>query len=152
MQKADEAVLSDGQTPRHAAAGTGVTREALEVIGRGADLPRSVLVVEDNIILLMDTEEVLRDLGVAEVHTATSAAEALALIASQQLHFALLDVGLGHDTSFDIATRLHDLGIRFAFVTGYADRRILPQQFSHIPCLVKPHSVAALEAILTAEP
>lgn len=152
MHEADETVLSGGHASQHAAAGPPAGREALQVIGSGSDLPRCVLVVEDNVILLMDTEEVLRELGVADVLTATSAAEALALVANQPPQFALLDVGLGHETSFDVAMRLQSLGIRFAFVTGYADSRLLPEQFAHVPCLVKPHSVAALQAILTAEP
>jgi CheY-like chemotaxis protein len=150
MSKATYAVPGDALAPLSAAVGNPLTQKAFDVTGEVYDLPYSVLVVEDNVIILMDTEEVLRELGVSEVFTATGCEEALALIAKQTPRFALLDVSLGSETSSAVATRLHELAIPFAFMTGYGDRRMLPPQFADKPCLIKPHSVEALKAILTS--
>lgn len=148
MPKASDAVLMDGvEAP--ACATAGVSWEALQLAVDGSKLPRSVLLLEDDAIILMDTEEVLRELGVAEVYTATHADEALALIERHAPEFALLDIAPGRVTSFEVAKRLHDAGIRFAFLTGYADRASLPSQFARYPCLIKPHSVDALVAVLS---
>jgi CheY-like chemotaxis protein len=150
MPKANYAVPGDGCAAFSAATGGPLTGKAFDVTGDGSDLPQSVLVLEDNVIILMDTEEVLRELGVAEIFTATGCEEALALIAKQTPRFALLDVSLGSETSSAVATRLHELAIPFAFMTGYGDRQMLPPPFADKPCLIKPHSVEALKAILTS--
>jgi len=109
-----------------------------------------VLIVEDNIIILLDTEDVLKELGVPLVMTATNPTEALALIERTPPAFALLDVDLGFDTSFGIATRLTELGIPFAFVTGYGDNHPIPAELAGRPRVLKPHSPETLLAALTA--
>lgn len=113
-------------------------------------LPSSVLIVEDNIIILLDTEDVLKELGVPLVMTATNPTEAFALIERTPPAFALLDVDLGFDTSFGIATRLTELGIPFAFVTGYGDNHPVPAELAARPRVLKPHSPETLLAVLTA--
>lgn len=117
--------------------------------GKGS-LPASVLVLEDNIIILLDTEDVLKDLGIALVMTATTAGEALALIERTPPERALLDVDLGIETSFAVAARLASLGIPFAFVTGYGDGHPIPVEFAHVPRVLKPYSPDALLDVLQA--
>lgn len=111
-------------------------------------MPQSVLVVEDNVIILMDAEDVIKELGVAEVWTATSADEALAVLERSSPQCALLDVDLGTGTSFAVASSLKAKGIAFAFVTGYGDNLSAPAEFAGVPRLLKPHSEQALRDVL----
>lgn len=113
-----------------------------------ARMPHSLLLLEDNVIILMDTEEVVRDLGVSEVWTATNTAEAFALLSRTKPACALLDVELGYENCFQVAARLRELGIPFAFVTGYGDNLTVPSEFVGTPRLLKPHSEAALTEVL----
>jgi CheY-like chemotaxis protein len=135
----------------HIAAGGWSSIEGLPLSGSASDtasLPASVLLLEDNIIILLDTEDVLKELGVAVVMTATSAGEALALIDRTPPERALLDVDLGFETCFEVATRLAVLGIPFAFVTGYGDSHPIPAEFANVPRVLKPHTTDALLKVL----
>ena len=114
-----------------------------------ASVPASVLVLEDNIIILLDTEDVLKDLGVAVVMTARTVGEALAVIDRTPPERAFLDVDLGAETCFEVAARLAALGIPFAFVTGYGDSHPVPVEFAKVPRVLKPHSPDALLRELT---
>lgn len=111
-------------------------------------VPDHVLLLEDNAIILLDTEEILTDLGVRLVLTATSPKEALEIVERTPPQFALLDVDLGYDTCFAVAERLTGLRIPFAFATGYADNHQIPKRFAQVPCLRKPYSADSLKAIL----
>ena len=62
-------------------------------------VPQDVLLVEDNLIIALDTEEVMQRLGVATVRVASGVADALKTIDERKPDFALLDVNLGVETS-----------------------------------------------------
>jgi CheY-like chemotaxis protein len=111
-------------------------------------LPEDVLIVEDDPIIALDFEDTILGFGVKTVRTAASVVKALELIAGRAPDFALLDVGLVHETSFAIAERLEALKIPFAFVTGYGARGTFPAVFAHKPTLPKPYSTDALRALL----
>jgi CheY-like chemotaxis protein len=111
-------------------------------------LPHSVLLLEDNVIILMDTEEIVQELGVKEVWTATSTAEALAVLATAEPASALLDVDLGYENCFVVAEKLRERDIPFAFVSGYGDSLKLPPAFAAVPRLLKPHSDAGIRDVL----
>lgn len=82
---------------------------------------QSVLVVEDSMIIAMDTEEMLAQLGFKKVVVASSAAMALSEIARAQPLFAILDFNLGDETSEPVARELAVRGVPFWFVTGYGE-------------------------------
>jgi light-regulated signal transduction histidine kinase (bacteriophytochrome)/CheY-like chemotaxis protein len=114
-------------------------------------VPRDVLLVEDNLIIALDTEDILRRLGVRDVRTASSVGEALRHIAERGPDFALLDVNLGSETSFEIATRLQELQVPFAFATGYGEQAAFPDAFAAERKLRKPYTIEVLrDAILGA--
>ena len=83
--------------------------------------PARVLVVEDNMIIAMDMEAMLLNLGAREVETASCVADALSSVAAKRPDFAVLDVNLGPETSFPVADRLRELSIPFVFGTGYGE-------------------------------
>jgi CheY-like chemotaxis protein len=111
-------------------------------------LPSHVLILEDNAIILLDTEEMLKEMGVATVLTATTPKEALLIIEKSPPQFGLLDVDLGFDTCFAVAERLTGLRIPFAFATGYADNHQIPARFAGIACVRKPYTAEAVLAVL----
>ena len=97
-----------------------------------------ILVVEDEMLVLMNIEMALEDLGCSEIRAAASVAEALVLLEIHSFDAALLDVNLGGEKSFPIADALIERGIPFAFSTGYGspgDRRDLGDR----PLLRKPY-------------
>ncbi|MGB3867033.1 MAG: response regulator [Xanthobacteraceae bacterium] len=113
-------------------------------------MPNDVLVVEDDAIIALDFETTITDMGVQQVRTATHVAQALAMIAERVPDFALLDVGLGTDTSFVVADQLDALKIPFAFVTGYRDDVALAGRSVARPVLNKPFLKEELAAVLAA--
>ena len=104
---------------------------------------RNVLLVEDNMIIAMDGEDALRDLG-AEVVTVASVGRAREAIDLHAIDFAVLDFNLGNETSLPIADMLAENGVSFLFATGYGDGLDLPERFSGITLLKKPYSGATL--------
>ena len=76
-----------------------------------------------------------------------SVEHALMMIEERVPDFALLDVGLVREKSFEVAERLEVLKIPFAFVTGYGGDRV-DAAFADRPRLPKPCSSDALLAVL----
>jgi len=119
-----------------------------DVNERTGSVPPSVLLVEDNVIVALDTEETLKRLGVGVVITASSVAQALAAIEKHSPSFALLDVNLGSETGFAIAERLAELKIPFVFATGYGEQFTCPAIFADTPKIGKPYNADTLRAML----
>jgi CheY-like chemotaxis protein len=111
-----------------------------------AELPLSmtrVLVLEDNLIIA-----ILKSLGVEHVEIATNSAEASALIDAKSFDFALLDVNLGAETSFDFAGILVARGVPFGFVSGYGEDTSFPAPLRDIPRISKPFNEMSLGSLL----
>ena len=108
---------------------------------------RRILVVEDEMLVLMEIETVLEELGCLTICAASSVAGALALLELQRFDAAIIDVNLGGEESYPVADALARRGIPFAFSTGYGDhgRRI---DLQARPMLRKPYVRAALVAVL----
>jgi CheY-like chemotaxis protein len=127
--------------------GNGATTDELPIVP--VRRPADVLLVEDNFIIALDTEHILRTLGIANVRTARSVGQALDQIAAAPPEFALLDVNLGDEKCFEIASRLQALGVPFAFATGYGDdHSLLPAEFAHALIAAKPYSAEDLDRVV----
>ena len=111
-------------------------------------LPDNVLIVEDDPIISLDFEDTVLGFGVKAVRVAGNVTRALKMIEERAPDFALLDVGLVREKSFAVAERLEELGIPFAFVTGYGAEVRLPAEFIRKPRLPKPCPADALRAVL----
>ena len=109
---------------------------------------KSVLVLEDNPLIAMDEEAMLKKFENPNVFIAFSVADAENILVGNAVDFALLDVELEGETSEAIATRLHSSKVPFAFVSGYDDAGGLLGCFSGVPSLVKPLSENALRDTL----
>lgn len=99
-----------------------------------------ILVLEDNSLIAMDQEAMLRKLSGAEILVAASVADAQTLLDSKPMAFALLDVDLAGETSEPIAKRLHADEVPFVFISGYEGGGGLGGRFAEAPSLVKPLS------------
>ncbi len=98
-----------------------------------------VLIVEDNMIIALDAESYLVDLGAEAVVTTSSNGQAIRAMEETVFDFALLDVNLGMETSTPVASRLARDGIPFVFATGYGEIRDLTELFPGVPVVQKPY-------------
>lgn len=107
-----------------------------------------VLLVEDQSLIAMDTEELLRALGAEVVSVAATVDAALLSIENKRPECAVLDLNLGKTTSEDVAVELERLSIPYVFATGYRDGTHIPEAFSAIPVVRKPVARGALSEAL----
>lgn len=84
---------------------------------------RTVLVLEDNFIIAMDAEEILKSMGISDVQIAANADQAMKLIAAQSFDFIILDVNLEDETSFAVADAILARGLCSALPAATATRR-----------------------------
>jgi CheY-like chemotaxis protein len=106
-----------------------------------------VLVVEDETIISMLLEDMLQELGCSGIWHASNVGSAFAILDGHEPDLALLDVNLGGELAYPIATRLGDAGIPFVFTTGYG-RAGIPEIWSPTPVIQKPFALSALAKAL----
>ena len=115
--------------------------------GKGR-LVGTALVVEDNLIIALDAEDMLVQLG-ADVRTANTVRQALQALDELTPTFALLDVNLGGaETSLPIARKLQELKVPFVFATGYGEAFSLPADLKGAPVVRKPYYLETLQAVI----
>ena len=116
---------------------------------------RSVLLVEDSLIIALDAEDILTRFG-ASIATASTAEAAHDALDDRTPSFAILDINLGDQTSFGIADRLQDAGVPFIFASGYGEQAKLPDEHRARAVVQKPyttHNIArAVEELLGLSP
>ena len=108
----------------------------------------SVLLVEDQLVIALDAEEMLRGLGASKLTTVATAHEALALIATEPPQAAVLDVNLGIGNSIPVAEELVRQGVPFVFATGYGDSVMIPEKLRGVPMVRKPYTADSLKSAL----
>lgn len=111
-------------------------------------IPHRVLVLEDNLIIAMEAEDVLRKIGAEVIDIASNLEEAVAAIDAGSYDLALLDVNLGEAMSFSFARLLKERGVAFGFVSGYSDTQDFPDDLQGAPLLVKPFDEWAMQQFL----
>ncbi len=109
----------------------------------------TTMILEDNMIIALDAEELIREMGARQVLTAASVAEADRILDENTVDFCLLDVNLGAETSAPVARRLVAEGVPFVFATGYGEAQDLRADFPDVPIIQKPYGSDSLAAVLT---
>lgn len=99
---------------------------------------RTVLVLEDSVLVAMAIEDELIDRGHIVV-VAGSVAMAMACMADRTFDAALLDLHLPDGHSHDVAQRLIERGCAIALVSG-ADSDDVPPMLAHLTSFQKPVS------------
>ncbi|MGD1808762.1 HWE histidine kinase domain-containing protein [Dapis sp. BLCC M126] len=110
----------------------------------------TVLLVEDNMLIAIEMENLLKKFGFTKIDSAPTVDRAMKLLSYDRNPYqvCLLDINLKTKMSFSIAYHLSKTQIPFAFVSGYDSKRILPEDLKHIPLLKKPINFDKLSTIL----
>lgn len=116
----------------------------------GVLIGRSVLLVEDSLIIALDVEDILGRLGAEEVHTYATVEGALDALDRSTPSIAILDINLGDTNSFPVANRLLELGVPFFFASGYGEQAQLPLDHRARRVIQKPYTVENLARALGA--
>lgn len=106
-----------------------------------------VLLVEDQIIVAMEMEDILRGFGCAVVGPVGTLEAAIRLAREAVLDAAILDVDLDGQKVFPVAEELQARGIPFVLATGYGESS-LPENWRGLRRLTKPFRREHIEAIM----
>ena len=100
---------------------------------------RSILVIEDEMLILMMIEDMLSDLGCKSISVASKIGQAITLIDGQVFDAAMVDLNLSGIESYPIADALIARDVPYFFSTGssvtnikdgYRDRDVLKKPFT----------------------
>jgi len=110
-----------------------------------------VLLLEDDALISADAEDMLAARG-AQVLVAHTNEAARSLLDCEEIEIAVLDRGIGTDTSDPVARLLQQRAIPFVFASGYSDGSDAPDDLRDVPHVQKPYSeetlIAAVSAVL----
>ena len=101
---------------------------------------KRVMLVEDNLIIALDAEDILRRLGASDIIADGTVSGAIAAIDANAPDIAILDINLGDHDSFAIANHLADRGVPFMFATGYGEQAEIPDRHCGRNVLQKPYT------------
>ncbi|MEP9361295.1 HWE histidine kinase domain-containing protein [Sphingomonas sp. KR3-1] len=100
---------------------------------------KSILLVEDSLIIALDAEDILERFG-ASVTTASTPEAAHNYLDQHRPDLAILDINLGDQMSFGVADRLRELGLPFFFASGYGEQASLPMEHRAATVVQKPYT------------
>ncbi len=103
-----------------------------------------ILLVEDEMLVSMLIEDVVKELGCEVVGPAADRDVALSLAETEDVDVALLDVNLGGEPVFPVADVLRTRGVPFAFISGYGQNGVA-DRYADVPTLAKPFRLASVE-------
>ena len=109
------------------------------------DRPR-ILVIEDDFLIAQMIEEMVREADYRVSGVAHTMAMARQEFAKRNFDAVLFDLEIGRRSHPEIADFLLDIGVPFAFVTGY-DYLVEPRHQT-VPVLEKPFTPVQLHALL----
>jgi DNA-binding response OmpR family regulator len=109
---------------------------------------RKILVVEDESTIAMLLRTMLAQHGYEVVGPYARLNQALAALEGEIVDLALLDVQLGLESVYPLASRLRERQTPLIFLTGH-DALEKPDEFAGCPHLTKPFRAAALLAAIS---
>lgn len=110
---------------------------------------RTVLLVEDEMMIAWDMEQTLMAAGMRVLGPAASVSSALDLIKRQRPDAAILDLNLRGELVTPVARRLREMGVPFVLSTAYNHLRAENEEaFSGIANLGKPLASARCVEVL----
>ena len=107
-----------------------------------------ILLVEDDLLIALDMEDVLRDLGCEIVGPFGRLSDAIRAAVDVALDGAIIDLNLRGEMSFPLIDTLRAKSVPCLLCSGYADLPEIRSQLGGIPKLGKPCSHAALIAAM----
>lgn len=109
---------------------------------------RTILILEDELIIAIALEDMLAGMG-AKVVIAGTIEEAQARLADTALSLAVLDVNVHGVKSYGVAEALAARGVPLIFATGYGSAEH-PPHFAAATTLTKPYSRHQLTEAIAA--
>jgi CheY-like chemotaxis protein len=110
---------------------------------------KNVLVLEDQLLIAMEVEHSLLQLGAKSVVIACTTDEALELMQETKPDLAVLDINLGPSTtSFPVAETLRSNGTPWVFATGYGNEINIPPPLKTAALIRKPYTTEMLAKAL----
>ncbi len=108
-----------------------------------------VLLVEDEPLILIDCEAILRSIGVTSIVGVTNAKDAAGALDAAPGGFdvAILDISLQGGSSLPLAQILAERGVPTGFMSGYSPAD-LPEAFRDAPYISKPFIPGQLRQLL----
>ena len=98
--------------------------------------PRRILIVEDDLVIALMMEEIVREMGCAVSGIAGTPGMTRLQLAKRDFDAVLLDVNLDGEYNPETADLLLEMGVPFAFVTGYD--YVVDPRHDNVPLLQKP--------------
>ncbi|MFN7090551.1 MAG: response regulator [Allorhizobium sp.] len=109
----------------------------------------SVLILEDEPLIAFALEDMLLEVGAKDLRLATTIAEAFRFLDNCLPDFAVLDVNIRGERSYEVARELSRRGVPLVFATGYGDAEH-PEALKTVPTLTKPYSLDDLRSAVVA--
>ena len=107
----------------------------------------SVLVAEDNSLMIEHLVLMLEDMGAEQIFTARSAVQAFDVLARARTTLAIVDIQLGLDNGLLVADRCSDAGVPVILSTGYGE--LFRSVLSNERLLQKPYTQSSLEQAIS---
>jgi len=104
---------------------------------------RSVLLVEDEVMIRMMVADMLEELGYTIVGEAGDIDEGVRLVQATDFDIAILDVNVNGRVISPVAEAVQMRGLPFVFATGYGSQGV-PEKFRDCPTLQKPFQIETL--------
>jgi two-component sensor histidine kinase/DNA-binding response OmpR family regulator len=112
---------------------------------------RRVLLVEDETLIAMMMEGLLRDLDLEVVGPFGTVGDALEAVRHEAIDAALLDINLGGEMAYPIAQLLQAKQVPFAFMTGYGSETV-SMPFANVRVFQKPLEREILRDLFAPDP
>lgn len=108
---------------------------------------RSILLVEDEVMIRMMVADMLEELGYTIAGEAGDIDEAIRLVQSIDFDLAILDVNVNGKVISPVAEAVQMRNLPFVFATGYGAQG-LPEKFRDRPALEKPFQMETLARVI----
>lgn len=106
-----------------------------------------VLLVEDEVLVALMTEDYLTEFGCIVTDTASRLASGVNKARTAAVDVAVLDINLAGEMSYPAASALLERGIPVVFTTGYG-RAGMPRDLQSCPVVTKPFTFRQLETAI----
>lgn len=111
--------------------------------------PNSVLILEDEALVSLMLEDLVREMGVRVIDVFAAASEALRAIAARPYDLAVLDIVVRDGMSTAVADALDERGIPFLFSSASGPDALEPRHRDR-PLVTKPFEDSVLRGHLAA--
>jgi CheY-like chemotaxis protein len=108
----------------------------------------SILLLEDEFLIALDAQDILMELGAAQVEVVNTLDAARAALERPLFDLALLDINVNGEMSFPVAEQLAVRNVPVVFASGYELRE--PPRLNGTPacCISKPYTSENLKIAL----